>query len=331
MSEKRVLVETTSAPTVSDAKKGLFEIKIIQAGQGSSAYYPADVLERDGAMAFPAGTHSYWNHPTWSESFERPERDVKDIVGVLEGDPTFKDDALWGKLRVLPQHVPTIEAPGPHIGMSINATALVEDGEDADGGVRVVAFHESPFNSVDVVTVPGAGGAITSLLESAGRLAQTSNTSFPNQPGRGEVKESSMAQEQNGELSKLTEAVTGLVASVEADRAARTAEAAAARQAEEDAKKINPIDLAVELATKLAESGLVAVQFAKVAEAAANGVNVEDAIKAEKDYAAKILEAAGKSAPIGQVTGPQTHVSGTKDFADFDLDKLAEAMGKAGV
>ena len=48
-----VLKETNS-------KKGIFYIKVISADvQGSSGYYPAEVLERDGARAFPAGTHMF--------------------------------------------------------------------------------------------------------------------------------------------------------------------------------------------------------------------------------------------------------------------------------
>ena len=34
--------------------KGKFRIRLLSEGVGSSATYPANVLERDGAVAFPA-------------------------------------------------------------------------------------------------------------------------------------------------------------------------------------------------------------------------------------------------------------------------------------
>ena len=48
--------------------KGIWRTRIIEADvQGSSGYYPADVLRRDGPIAFPAGTHVYLDHPTSDE------------------------------------------------------------------------------------------------------------------------------------------------------------------------------------------------------------------------------------------------------------------------
>jgi len=41
-----------------------YEIKLIAPGKGSSAFYPAEVLKRDGPQVFKAGTHVYLNHPT---------------------------------------------------------------------------------------------------------------------------------------------------------------------------------------------------------------------------------------------------------------------------
>src|SRR5690625_6670486 len=68
-----VLKETNS-------KKGIFYIKVISADvQGSSGYYPAEVLERDGARAFPAGTHMFLDHPTATQKYDHPERSAKDL------------------------------------------------------------------------------------------------------------------------------------------------------------------------------------------------------------------------------------------------------------
>ncbi len=37
-------------------------IKLIEPGWSTSRYWPAEVLERDGPAAFPAGTHMYLDH-----------------------------------------------------------------------------------------------------------------------------------------------------------------------------------------------------------------------------------------------------------------------------
>jgi hypothetical protein len=45
-------------------EEGEITIKVIAPGWGSSGYYAKEVLKRDGAKAFPAGTKMFWNHPT---------------------------------------------------------------------------------------------------------------------------------------------------------------------------------------------------------------------------------------------------------------------------
>src|SRR5690554_7670050 len=74
MGQQAVLHEATAKAKATESK-GIWRIKLIEGDvHGSSGYYPASVLERDGATAFPAGTHIYLDHPTWEEDWQRPER-----------------------------------------------------------------------------------------------------------------------------------------------------------------------------------------------------------------------------------------------------------------
>lgn len=151
------VVESAAAVAVGE---GLLEACVISAGEGSSAHYSAEVLEQavaDGVFA--AGTHCYVDHPTEAEQFERPERSVRDLAGALEADGTFRDDAVWAKVRVYSSHRELLAERRDVIGMSIRADAEVT--ESASGGkptaTRITAVH-----SVDFVTKAGRGGRIVS-------------------------------------------------------------------------------------------------------------------------------------------------------------------------
>ncbi|MGH7489245.1 MAG: hypothetical protein ACREMY_27125, partial [bacterium] len=68
-----------------------YEIKLISPGEGSSAFYPAEVLKRDGPKVFTKETHVYLNHPTKTEEAERPENDVRNLAGVLTTDAVYHE------------------------------------------------------------------------------------------------------------------------------------------------------------------------------------------------------------------------------------------------
>jgi hypothetical protein len=99
-------------------KDGTASIKIIQAGQGSSGYYPADVLKRDGPKVFTAGTQIYLDHPSVSEESNRPERSVRDLAGSLTGPAAWKEDGaagpgLYAPVRFLDSVAPTSKPSPP--------------------------------------------------------------------------------------------------------------------------------------------------------------------------------------------------------------------------
>jgi hypothetical protein len=145
-----------------------YEIKLIAPGKGSSAFYPAEVLKRDGPKVFKAGTHVYLNHPTAAEEAARPEGDVSNLAGVLTTAASYheahaKGPGLYARMKVFADHGQMVEEKAPHVGMSIRAMGEREADKVRDG-VPVLKELTSA-ESVDVVTRAGAGGMI--LTEAA--------------------------------------------------------------------------------------------------------------------------------------------------------------------
>lgn len=143
---------------------------------GSSAYYPKDVLERDGARVFTAGLAMYLNHPSQTEQYDRPERAVEDLVGKLISDAVYESDGLYADVEFYDSFVTQINEKHEDIGLSIRAHGMTEDAE-MDGRFGPVLVALLAADSVDVVTKAGAGGKLTSILESdrdlAGELIET--------------------------------------------------------------------------------------------------------------------------------------------------------------
>ena len=152
------------------ARDGTIEMRLIQPGWGASGYYPKEVLERDGPNVWPAGTHMYLDHPTETESRERPERSVRDLAAVTISNPVYQEQGkagpgLYAKATVLPQWKETIDALAPFIGVSIRASGSYEGGE-ADGREGKIIKTLVKGHSVDFVTKPGAGGKVLAVMES---------------------------------------------------------------------------------------------------------------------------------------------------------------------
>jgi hypothetical protein len=178
MSESHVPRETTALKLTESAvstevisvkeSRADYEIKLIAPGKGSSAFYPQEVLQRDGPKVFKAGTHVYLNHPTAAEESQRPEGDVANLAGVLTIGAVYheshvKGPGLYGRMKVFADHAQMVEEKAAHVGMSIRASGIAEAGRMKDG---VPVLKElTGAESVDVVTRAGAGGMI--LTEAA--------------------------------------------------------------------------------------------------------------------------------------------------------------------
>jgi hypothetical protein len=144
---------------------------------GSSAYYTSEALERDGARVFHAGLQMFQDHLSESERWDKPEGSVEKLVGKLASDGEFDPNGpegpgLYADVEFYPSYISRISEIHKDVGLSVNAQGLTEDGErDGRFGPILVAMLKA--DSVDVVTRAGAGGKLTSILESDRGLAGT--------------------------------------------------------------------------------------------------------------------------------------------------------------
>jgi len=179
------LIESANANEWLESKVGtqlfqeseVFPIKLIAPGWGSSGYYSESVLKRDGAKAWPKGTHMYINHQSMSERVNRPERDLRNLAAVTITDPVYQENGshgagLYAQAEVFSSHAPFITERAKHIGVSITADGIMEYGE-AEGRKGNIIKEISNGYTVDFVTKAGAGGAIISESSGGGYLIET--------------------------------------------------------------------------------------------------------------------------------------------------------------
>lgn len=184
---------------------GTAHLKLIKPGWGSSGYYSADVLERDGAKVFPKGTKNFWNHQTEAEESARPEGDLRDLASVLTEDAHYDKNGpagpgLYAKAKVFEQFRQPVDDLAKHIGMSIRACGKAKEGT-AEGRTGPIIQELSRGLSVDYVTTPGAGGQILQLFEAA-----------RTKPADTKLREGGAADMDAAELKKLQESVAAVQA-----------------------------------------------------------------------------------------------------------------------
>jgi len=161
-----------SAEAVASAgDSGRMRVQLIDAGWGSSGYYTAEVLARDGAAAFPAGLHMYLDHAGLTETQDRSGlRSVRDLAAVTTGPATYNPttQALEADVQVLAPYRELITELAPHVGLSITGEAVAESGE-ADGRTGLIVTELVQGYSCDFVAHAGRGGRVLQLLEHAER------------------------------------------------------------------------------------------------------------------------------------------------------------------
>lgn len=172
-------VEATEGKVQSKGK-GIFRMRIITEGQGSSGYYTRDLIEKYGTAVFTEGTLSYANHSTEKELSEG--RDITKIVGKLHSDSVVEDDEngkaeLWAEYKVRPEWVDFVEEFKDSIGASIFVTGEAKEGE-IDGVKTMIVESldaDDPYKSVDLVAAAGRGGKIERMLEAYKATEQFTN------------------------------------------------------------------------------------------------------------------------------------------------------------
>jgi predicted transcriptional regulator len=174
-------VETTKGKPTSKGK-GIFEVKLITEGWGSSGYYSKEMLEEYGPKVFTKNTLSYANHSS-QEELEKG-RDITKIVGKYVEDATGREDedgkyALYAPLKVREEWIDFVEEYKDSIGASIFVTGEASEGEAAGRSGLIVESLDAddPYKSVDLVAAAGRGGKVERMLEAyRATEAMTNNT-----------------------------------------------------------------------------------------------------------------------------------------------------------
>lgn len=160
----RVTESTNVRPTAVAGRR--IRVTLITPGMGSSGWYDAAVLEQAAKdKVFPRGLHLFLDHPTSTESRERPERSVRDLAAVLTEDARWTGSALVAEADVLPAHAELVTSLEGVAGMSIRAMGDVEPAQMDGRQVRKITRLAAPAESVDFVTKAGRGGTYE-VLES---------------------------------------------------------------------------------------------------------------------------------------------------------------------
>lgn len=273
---------------------------------GSTAYYPAEVLERDGPRVFHAGLQMFEDHLTESEKYDRPEGSVAKLVGKLITDAVFEADGvdgpgLYADIEFYESYLSRINEIADDIGLSVRVNGLVEDGE-MQGRYGPIAVGLLAATSVDIVTKAGAGGRLISILESDKGLAGT-----PIQEKQGALVSEVTLKDFEAFAVSLKEGMAALAESVSTAlaEAAKPVEPAVEDEGEED--KVTEVEIdhaavitAVTDAELPAEAVTPIVQDIKagteLAEAVSRQVKYRDALAASQETGTVVLQESSKKA-----------------------------------
>lgn len=282
---KRCTVQEYGTLESVNSTKGIWLVKIIAADiQGSSGFYPAQVLERDGARAFPSGTHYYVDHNETGREGET--RSLRDLAGVQIEDAYFTDGpsgpGLYARVQLLPTYRELVEGTATVAGVSINALANREYDRTLDNYVVTELVQGL---SVDFVARAGAGGRLVTMTESA----HTGNRESPTQGTLFHLAES----DKQG-LNKLYSAVESLTAQLTQLRE----KAAAADKTKEETQDGTVQGLSVDaIVAALDASELPAVSRQRVAKSYAPGADINELIEAEKKLVEELSAALNPAPP----------------------------------
>jgi len=263
-------------------------IRLLSEGVGSSGVYPADVLERDGATAFPAGTQLFWDHLTESEDWERNgNHSIKDLVGVTLTDAVYEagDKALYAEAKFFSNAATFISEAMEYIGLSIEASGTIHEGV-------IESISPSPLNAISVVPRAGRDGKITELLESyrerSGTIINEAVTNTADESGK--VEGMNPEDLQKG-VDGLKEALSPMLTAIQEALAPAKVE-----PKDEETVEVAVVAEAV-VAASLPESARKRVYEAMKVE----GADITTVIEAEKTYVNEIRESVTDTAATGFV------------------------------
>lgn len=283
--------------------------RIIKPGQGSSGFYTEDGIRTTGPEAFPIGTKINADHQGMSAFFEQPAGSVTTLIGAIATTPEWSADdpegpGLYSEVEFSQEWAPFVEQFAPILGLSIQAYGYGE-GETADGQPIIEGLIPHPLNTVDLVTVAGAGGKLIELAESfKGTMPKFINENRAKMgtdvtgDGTNNGKDNGMTPE---EITALKEALaSGITDAIKGAFAELKESLAPAPKQTEDEPQAPEMAAVVEA---VVEAQLPKIAREKVLKAVEGGAKVEDAISAEKAYIKQLEESLKPTdAPTGKVT-----------------------------
>lgn len=269
----------------SKTRAGVWPIRIITEGKGSSGTYSRELLEASTDVF--ANRPMFGNHPKDpNKPWERSPFDMKAKLGsTVEYREVDGVAGLYAEAQVSPEVDAWLEEFHDIIGVSIYAAG---DGEERDGEFHVTEFDSSdPYVSVDFVVAPGRGGGVERVAE-AYRALETGSAFADTAINKGEIRMDEATKAFiEGLFSGLNDKFTALEEKL--DNATALVESVKDAQPE----RVDAVDAAGELATAVAEAKLGEKAVARVLEAVKGGSAVADAVKHEKDIRDEVLAEAG--------------------------------------
>uniref|UniRef100_A0A6H1Z7U8 Uncharacterized protein n=1 Tax=viral metagenome TaxID=1070528 RepID=A0A6H1Z7U8_9ZZZZ len=300
-------------------KDGVALVRVIAPGKGSSAFYREDQLRRDAPVF--KGAQVFLDHPTSKEAQERPERSLRDLVGVAVGDPEYRGDGpagpgVYAPTKVFKPYRETIEELAPHIGVSIRASGTRV--RDKVNGEDVWVAEKFVSGGFDFVTQAGAGGKVVPMLESVGYVdrfleahpqdheeSETTRAQFVEWALKQEETQPQNEEENMAENERIKELETQNAALVEQNT--RLIEAVALREARdlviEEVAKVK--DLPVVTQARLTESlpKLAPIKEGKL-DTESFTARIAQAVAEEKEYLEAIAPKGGKITGMGGGSAP---------------------------
>jgi hypothetical protein len=167
-------VELLGSISVTEAARSTYPIKVISPGTGSSAHYPAKVVEQMAPLVKP-GTLMFWNHQTPGQEAERPEGDLDHLAAIITKQGEWMDNGpkgpgVYAEAKVMADYAQKVEERAPHIGLSIRAGGTTT-GKTVNGKPELKSIDH--IESIDYVTKAGRGGlALVEAAKSAGLLTE---------------------------------------------------------------------------------------------------------------------------------------------------------------
>ena len=310
--ETRELLADYVPLTEAKFDKGNALITVIKPGFNATKqrYYPSEVLKRDFGIF--EGVKMYADHPTETDEQQRPERSIRDWIGTLTkvnvredgsiiGQATIVEPWMQEKLAILRDKDMLSE-----MGVSINAVGSASNAEIQGVKTKMVE-RLIRARSVDFVTEAGAGGGV-SLYESVDPHTDIDLVDLAELKDRradlvvlieSEVKSEIQKEvKRKMELEERVQELEGQVETLTTERDELQGKITEAEKAKAKAEAQAAIKEAVdkaELPDAARERILERFKDAETAD------GVEEAIRAEEDYIAKLTEA-GKVRNLGATT-----------------------------